>query len=232
MTTMGRTILIVEDDAAIRTILQDALTAQGYEVYTADNGAKGLALAIAHRPDLVILDVMLPLMDGFEVCKRIRKEEITASIMMLSVKDEEVDKVLGLELGADDYVTKPFSLKELSARIKAIFRRVDEYQDGTSLYRFGKVELDFSKFESRKEGRDLGLSALELKILKLLIARKGRVITRDEFLDLIWGADSLAVSNRTVDSHIAHIRKKIEENPSRPQYIQSIHGIGYKFVDG
>jgi len=229
---MERTILVVEDDAGIRVVLQDTLTSQGYHVVTADNGIKGLELAQKLKPDLIILDVMLPLMDGFEICKRLRKEGITSPVMMLTVKDEEVDKVLGLDLGADDYVTKPFSLKELSARVKALLRRVEDYQDEMSVYRFGKVELDFHKFESRKDGRDLGLTPLELKILKLMITSKGKVITRDEFLDQVWGVENLNVSHRTVDSHIAHIRKKIEEDPSNPQYILSVHSIGYKFVDG
>jgi len=228
---MGKTILIVEDDIGIRVILKDMLTSQGYDVVTAENGIKGLELAKELRPDLMILDVMLPLMDGFEICKRIRKEGITSPVMMLTVKNEEVDKVLGLELGADDYVTKPFSVKELSARVKALLRRVEDYQREMSIYRFGNVELDFKKFQSRKEGQDLGLTPLELKILKLMIERKGQVITRDEFLDHIWGVDNMCVSHRTVDSHIAHIRKKIEDNPSRPQYIRSVHSIGYKFVD-
>lgn len=229
---MEKTILIVEDDAGIRVVVEDHLTSQGYHVVTADNGRRGLELAEELKPDLIILDVMLPLMDGFEICKRIREARITSPIMMLTVKDEEVDKVLGLELGADDYVTKPFSLKELSARIKALLRRVDDYQDDMSVYRFGNVELDFHKFESRKDGKDLGLTPLELKILKLMIASKKKVITRDEFLDQVWGVENLNVSHRTVDSHIAHIRKKIEKNPSRPQHILSVHSIGYKFVDG
>ena len=150
---------------------------------------------------------------------------------MLTVKDEEVDKVLGLELGADDYVTKPFSLKEISARVKALLRRVADYQNEMNTYSFGNIELDFKKYESRKGGLDLGLTPLELKILMLMITRKGQVITRDEFLDLIWGADNLSVSHRTIDSHMAHIRKKVEEKPSRPQHILSVHSIGYKFVE-
>jgi len=228
---MGKTILIVEDDAGIRVILQDTLTSQGYGVVTAENGIKGWELAEELRPDLIILDVMLPLMDGFEVCKRIRKEGITSPVMMLTVKDEEVDKILGLELGADDYVTKPFSVKELSARVKALLRRVEDYQNEMDVYRFGNIELDFNKFESRKDGKDLGLTPLELRILQHMIVRKGQVITRDEFLNHIWGVDNLTVSHRTVDSHIAHIRKKVEENPSKPRYIRSVHSIGYKFMD-
>lgn len=228
---MKKTILIVEDDTGIRVILQDALSEQGYEVTTAADGEKGLELALALKPSLIILDVMLPLMDGFEICKRVRREGCTSPILMLTVKDEEVDKVLGLELGADDYVTKPFSLKELTARVKALLRRVEDYQNEIKLYRFGRVELDFQKYESRKDGLDLGLTPLELRILRLLIDRKGQVVSRDEFLDCIWGTDNLLVSHRTVDSHMAHIRKKIEDHPSKPQYIKSVHSIGYKFVD-
>ena len=228
---MGKTILVVEDDMGIRTILEDMLTSQGYDAVTAEDGMKGLQLARELKPDLVILDVMLPLLDGFEVCKKIRKDGITSPIMMLTVKDEEVDKVLGLELGADDYVTKPFSLKELSARVKALFRRVEEYREELNTYRFGNIELDFQKYESWKEGKQLDLSPLELKILKALISRKGKAITRDELLDLVWGVNNLTVSHRTVDSHIAHIRKKVEEDPSQPEFIRSVHSIGYKFVD-
>jgi two-component system alkaline phosphatase synthesis response regulator PhoP len=229
---MEKTILVVEDDPGIRVVVQDTLTSQGYRVKTADNGREGLELAEELKPDLIILDVMLPLMDGFEICKRLRKVGITSPIMMLTVKDEEVDKVLGLELGADDYVTKPFSLKELSARVKALLRRVENYQDEMGVYRFGNVELDFHKFESRKDGQDLGMTPLELKILKLMITGEGKVITRDEFLDQVWGVENLNVSHRTVDSHIAHIRKKIENDPAHPQHILSVHSIGYKFVDG
>ena len=228
---MAKTILVVEDDAGIRVVLRDALSAQGYEVKTADNGIRGLEMARDLKPDLLILDVMLPGMDGFEICKRIRKEGIVSPVLMLTVKDEEVDKILGLELGADDYVTKPFSLKELSARVKALLRRMDEYQNEEGLFRFGNIELDFFKYEARKDGKDLELTPLELKILKLLVSKKGTVITRDEFLDKIWGIDNLAVSHRTVDSHIAHIRRKIEENPSKPKHILSVHSIGYKFMD-
>ncbi|UCE40413.1 MAG: response regulator transcription factor [Candidatus Aminicenantes bacterium] len=228
---MEKTILVVEDDAGIRIVLKDTLTSQGYHVVTAEEGGKGLEMVKQLKPDLIILDVMLPLMNGFEICKILRKEGITSPVMMLTVKDEEVDKVLGLELGADDYVTKPFSLKELTARVKALLRRVEDYQNDMSVYRFGDVELDFGKYESRKAGQYLDLTPLEFKILKLMIKKKGKVITRDEFLDIIWGVDNLSVSHRTVDSHIAHIRKKIEDDPSNPLYVRSVHSIGYKFVD-
>ena len=228
---MAKTILVVEDDAGIRLVIQDALKSQGYGVISAEDGLKGLEMARELKPDLLVLDVMLPSIDGFEICRRVRQEGIVSPVLMLTVKDEEVNKVLGLELGADDYVTKPFSLKELSARVNALLRRDDEYQVEKDLYRFGNVELDFFKYEARKDGENLELTPLEIKILKLLVSQKGKVITRDEFLDKIWGADNLAVSHRTVDSHIAHIRKKIEENPSSPRHILSVHSIGYKFVD-
>jgi len=228
---MEKTILVVEDDAGIRVVLQDALTSQGYQVVAAEDGRKGLALARELKADLIILDVMLPMVDGFEICKTIRREGITSPVMMLTVRDEEVDKVLGLEFGADDYVTKPFSLKEVTARVKALLRRVEDYQNEMSVYHFGDVELDFHKYESRKAGKNLDLTPLEFKILKLMITKKGRVITRDEFLDSIWGVDNLSVSHRTVDSHIAHIRRKVEEDPSSPKHILSVHSIGYKFVD-
>jgi DNA-binding response OmpR family regulator len=228
---MEKTILVVEDDAGIRLVLHDALTSQGYYVVSAEDGRKGLKMAQDLKPDLIILDVMLPMMNGFEICKALRKGGVVSPVMILTVKDEEVDKVLGLELGADDYVTKPFSLKELSARVKALLRRVEDYQDEMSMVRFGDVELDFGKYESRKAGQNLDLTPLELKILKHMITKKGKVITRDEFLDVVWGVDNLAVSHRTVDSHIAHIRKKIEDDPSNPLHIRSVHSIGYKFVD-
>lgn len=226
-----KTILIVEDDAGIRLILRDALTGQGYRVITAADGPEGLVKALEARPDLLILDVMLPRLDGFEVCKKIRQEGVTSPIMMLTVRDEELDKVLGLEVGADEYVTKPFSLKEVSARVKALFRRVEDYQAGLDVYRFGRIELDFKKYESRRDGRPLGLTPLELRILKALITKRGQVVTRDEFLDLVWGVDNLTVSHRTVDSHVAHIRKKVEDDPSKPKHILSVHSIGYKFED-
>jgi len=229
--TNDKIILIIEDDPGIRLVLQDSLSSQGYRVITAADGLEGLEKALGSKPDLIILDVMLPKLDGFEVCKRVRKEGLTSPIMMLTVRDEELDKVLGLEVGADDYVTKPFSLKEVSARIRALFRRVEDYLAEPGIYRFGSVELDFKKFESRKDGQDIGLTPLELKILKVMIARKGQVITRDEFLDLVWGVDNLNVSHRTVDSHIAHIRKKVEDDPSGPKHIRSVHSIGYKFLD-
>ena len=227
---MAKKILVVEDEPGIRLSLSDELESAGYRVFTAENGEKALALAGREKPDLIILDIMLPILDGTEVCKNLRMRGDRTPIIMLTVRDKEIDKVLGLELGADDYMTKPFSLRELIARVKAVFRRTDERPSDLSIFSFGGIELDFKRFEASKKGKKLELTPLEFHILKLLIGRKGEVLTRDDFLDRIWGKDNVAVSFRTVDSHIANIRKKLEDDPSRPRHILSIRGVGYKFV--
>jgi two-component system alkaline phosphatase synthesis response regulator PhoP len=228
---MAKKILVVEDEPGIRLSLSDELESAGYRVFTAENGEKALAIAGREKPDLIILDLMLPVLDGTEVCKKLRMRGDRTPIIMLTVKDKEIDKVLGLELGADDYMTKPFSLRELMARVKAVFRRTDEKPSDPSVFRFGGIELDFKKFEASSKGKKLELTPLEFHILKLLIGRMGEVLTRDDFLDGIWGEDNVAVSFRTVDSHIANIRKKIEDDPSSPRHILSIRGVGYKFVE-
>jgi len=227
---MPKKILVVEDEPGIRLSLSDELESAGYQVFTAGDGEKALATAGREKPNLIILDLMLPLLDGTEVCKRLRMRGDRTPIIMLTVKDKEIDKVLGLELGADDYMTKPFSLRELVARVRAVFRRAEERPAGQDVVRFSGVQLDFKKFEATKNGRALDLTPLEFHMLKLLIERKGNVLTRDEFLDGVWGQDNVSVSFRTVDSHIANIRKKIEDDPSKPRHILSIRGIGYKFV--
>jgi len=228
---MPKKILIIEDDPGILLSLKDELESEGYAAYSAEDGEQGLEMAKQQRPDLIILDIMLPAMDGYEVCKRLRMEGDTTPIIMLTVKDKEIDRVLGLELGADDYVTKPFSLRELVARVKAVLRRTDERAKDLATYSFAQVELDFKKYEAKKKGKKLELTPLEFQILKLFIQRKEQVVSRDDFLDKIWGEDNTYVSFRTVDSHIANIRKKIENNPSNPKHIISIRGIGYKFID-
>ena len=228
---MTKKILIIEDDPGISLSLKDEFESEAYEVATADDGEKGLEAARIQQPDLIILDIMLPVLDGYEVCKRLRMEGNRAPIIMLTVKDKEIDKVLGLELGADDYVTKPFSLRELLARAKALLRRTEELPIDLGAYSFGKIELNFKKYEATKQGKNLDLTPLEFHLIKLLIQRKGEVLTRDDFLDGIWGEDNLSVSDRTVDSHIANIRKKIEDDPADPQHIISIRGVGYKFVE-
>jgi DNA-binding response OmpR family regulator len=214
---MPKKILIVEDEPGILVSLKDEFESQGYVVYEAEDGEKGLELARGEKPDLIILDIMLPILDGYEVCKKLRMERDTTPIIMLTVKDKEVDKVLGLELGADDYVTKPFSLRELTARVKAVFRRTEERVKDLTRFGFGNIELDFEKYEAKKAGQKLDLTTLEFHMLKFFIQNKGKVLSRDDFLDRIWGEDNVSVSFRTVDSHIANIRKKIEDEPASPK---------------
>jgi len=228
---MPKKILIIEDEPGILVSLKDEFELQGYAVYEAEDGEKGLELARGEKPDLIILDIMLPVLDGYEVCKRLRMEGDNTPIIMLTVKDTEVDKVLGLELGADDYVTKPFSFRELTARVKAVFRRTEERVKDLTRFGFGNIELDFEKYEAKKAGQKLDLTTLEFHMLKFFIQNKGKVLSRDDFLDRIWREDNVSVSFRTVDSHIANIRKKIEDEPASPKHILSIRSIGYKFVD-
>jgi len=228
---MPKKILIIEDDPGILLSLKDEFESDGYTVSTAEDGEKGLEIAKKQRPDLIILDIMLPVLDGYEVCKRLRMEGDTTPIIMLTVKDKEIDRVLGLELGADDYVTKPFSLRELMARVKAVLRRTEERAKDLATYNFAQVELDFKKYEAKKKGKKLELTPLEFQMLKLFIQKKEQVLSRDDFLDKIWGEDNTYVSFRTVDSHIANIRKKIEDDPSNPKHIISIRGVGYKFTE-
>jgi two-component system alkaline phosphatase synthesis response regulator PhoP len=208
--------------------LTDEFESEGYIVSAAGNGEEGLKMVRQQQPDLIILDVMLPVLDGYDVCKQLRREGNNIPIIMLTVKDKEIDKVLGLELGADDYVTKPFSLRELSARVKTILRRTDQPAVELTHYKIGETELDFRKYEAIKRGQITEFTPLEFQILKLLVEHRGEVIRRDDFLDQIWGENNLVVSGRTIDSHMANIRKKLEDDPSNPRYIISVRGIGYK----
>jgi DNA-binding response OmpR family regulator len=222
-------ILIVEDEESILMPLEDNLKLEGYEVSCARDGLEGLSMA-AERPfDLIILDIMLPKMDGFEVCKRLRQDRVMTPILMLTAKSQEIDKVLGLELGADDYVTKPFSSRELLARIKSILRRAKEPHRGIDFFRFDAIELDFVKYEATKKGRPVPLTALEFALLHFLVQNKGRVVHRNEVLDNVWGKD-VYVDARTVDKHISLLRKKFEDDPQEPKYILGVRGIGYKFT--
>jgi len=225
-----KNILIIEDEESILMALEDNLRLEGYEVVCAVDGEQGLSVARNHDFDLVILDIMLPKMDGFEVCKRLRRDGINIPILMLTAKSQEIDKVLGLELGADDYVTKPFSSRELLARVKALLRRTKQIQQDIESYHFGDVEVDFGKYEIKKSGKLINLTALEFSMLHFLIKNKGRVVNRDAILDNVWGRN-VYIQSRTVDKHISELRKKIEDDPSSPDFILGVRGIGYKFQE-
>jgi DNA-binding response OmpR family regulator len=219
-------ILLVEDDESLAMGLEDDLKLEGYQVQVAQDGETASQLALAEAFDLIVLDVMLPRKDGFEVCRELRRAGQRMPIIMLTAKTQDSDKVLGLELGADDYVTKPFNPRELRARIKAVLRRSGS--ELPELYSFGKVEVDFSRHEVRCVGKPVPLTHMEFKLLATLIRRRGRVLSRDQLLTDVWGLDSL-VTDRAVDTHIANLRKKVEPRPSHPRYLITVHGTGYRF---
>jgi two-component system alkaline phosphatase synthesis response regulator PhoP len=222
-------ILIIEDDASIRLPLEDNLRLEGYEVSSAADGREGLTMALAGRYDLVILDLMLPKLDGFDVCREIRRGGNFTPILMLTARSQEIDKVLGLELGADDYVTKPFSPREVLARIRAILRRNRQVGQGAGPFCFGDVEVNFEKYEATKSGRAVALTALEFALLRLLVAGNGQVVHRDRIVDEVWG-EGIYIEARTVDKHISLLRKKVEDDPQNPRFIVGVRGVGYKFV--
>lgn len=221
-------ILIIEDEESIRMALEDDLSFEGYEVASTADGRQGFELAVADHYDLIILDIMLPKMDGFDVCKQLRQQKITTPILMLTAKSQEIDKVLGLELGADDYVTKPFSPRELQARIKAILRRTQNLSKNMDTFHIGNIEINFKTYEAKKGGESLYLTALEYALLSFFMNHQNEVLERDIILDEIWGQD-VFVTPRTVDTHIANLRKKIEPDAKNPKYILSVRGVGYKF---
>jgi DNA-binding response OmpR family regulator len=223
-------ILIVEDEPDMVLGLKDNFEFEGYEVITASDGAVGLEKARTAKPDLVILDIMLPARSGLEVCKALRGEGFDKPIVMLTARGQEIDKVVGLELGADDYVTKPFSIRELLARVRAILRRTEGGKKRLSRYRFSDIELDFEVYRAKKGGEALDLSPREFELLRYLIERKGETVSRDQLLEDVWGYESYP-STRTVDTHIAKLRAKIGDSGSEPRFIMTIHGTGYKFVD-
>jgi two-component system alkaline phosphatase synthesis response regulator PhoP len=224
-------ILVVEDEKTLLEALVINLSREGYEIVQADRGDTGLELALKAGPDLVLLDVMLPGMDGLEVCRELRKRGINVPIIMLTAKTEEIDRTAGLEVGADDYVCKPFSARELLARIRVQLRRwPTQRNNGLTRYSFDDIEIDFKKFRATREGEPLELTLKQFEILKLLIECQGEVVTRDRILDEIWGRE-VYVTTRTIDNHVLKLRKETEENPSNPQHILSIYGQGYKFVD-
>jgi two-component system alkaline phosphatase synthesis response regulator PhoP len=223
-------ILIVEDEPDMVLGLRDNFEFEGYEVVTASDGASGLDKARSEKPDLMILDIMMPKLSGLEVCKTLRGEGFEKPIIMLTARGQEIDKVVGLELGADDYVTKPFSIRELLARVRAILRRTEGSKRRLARYRFADVELDFEIYRATRAGEALEMSPREFELLRYLIERKGDTVSRDQLLEDVWGYESYP-STRTVDTHIAKLRAKIGDSGSEPRYILTMHGAGYKFVD-
>lgn len=222
-------IIVIEDDRAILRGLKDNLECESYEVLTATDGEQGYRLIKEHNPDLIVLDLMMPRMSGYELCQKVRSEGMTTPILMLTARSEEMDRVHGLDIGADDYVTKPFSVPELLARIRAILRRA---QPSTALpenLRFDDVIVDFTCFDAKKAKQALKLSRKEFGVLRLLAARAGQVVTRNELLDEVWGHESYPTT-RTVDNHIASLRAKLEDDPSEPRHLITVHGVGYKLV--
>lgn len=228
---MDKKILIIEDEEDLAKGLILNLKDEGYRVDWACEGSEGLRKAFEDTPDLIILDIMLPKKNGLDICQELRQKNINIPIIMLTAKGEEIDKVVGLELGADDYMTKPFSIRELLARIKVQLRKEKTEERMTSKsYRFGDVEVDFVHFKVRRNEKDLKLTSLEVEILRYMIDRRGEVVTRGDLLDKIWGYEKFPTT-RTVDNHIMKLRKKIEKDPSNPKYILSVYGGGYRFVD-
>lgn len=228
---MAKKILIVEDEEGLAAGIKLNLEGEGFIVDWARDGSEGLRKAVEDTPDLIILDIMLPKKTGLDVCRELRHQNINTPIIMLTAKGEEIDKVVGLELGADDYMTKPFSIRELLARINVQLRR-EKTQAGmpTQSYRIGDMEVDFARFKLRRKDKDIKLTSLEVEILRYMIDHRGEVVTRDALLDKIWGYEKFPTT-RTVDSHILKLRKKIEKDPSNPRYILSVYGGGYRFVD-
>ena len=224
-------ILLVEDEPGLILTLTDRLISEGFEVESATDGKAGFDAALGSSFDLIILDVMLPKKNGYDVARDLRQKGIDTPILMLTAKGETIDKVLGLKLGADDYLTKPFEMLELLARIEALLRRYSNLANGSTaeIFRFGGISIDFRRAEVLKAGDRIDLSAMEFKLLHYLIENQGNVHTRDQLLDAVWGYDAMPTT-RTVDVHIAWLRQKLEENPRHPQFIQTVHGLGYKFV--
>lgn len=225
---MVKTILVIEDDISILRGLKDTLTFEGYKVLTSSNGNDGLNIAIENQIDMLLLDIMLPGMNGYEICRKLKNEKPDLPIIMITARGTEIDKITGLDFGADDYVTKPFSIPELLARVRAVFRRTQENNQDLEKYAFGGVTINFIKFQAFVNNEEVKLSSREFAIMKYLIEHEGDVIHRYELLDKVWGYD-VTPTTRTVDNYILDLRKKLEEHPSSPKHIISIRGVGYKF---
>ena len=230
---MSRRILLVEDEPGLVLTLTDRLMAEGYEVESEGDAVRGLARGSTGTFDAILLDVMLPGGSGFDVCRTLRQRGIQTPILMLTARGQVVDRVVGLKLGADDYLVKPFEMVELLARIEALLRRgappVSSSPAVTETFRFGDISIDFRKAEVTKAGQSIELSAREVKLLRYFVEHRGAALSRDELLNEVWGYNAMP-STRTVDVHVAWLRQKIEDNPRHPQHIHTVHGLGYKFV--
>lgn len=227
---LERRILLCEDEESLILTLRDRLQSEGYDTSVAMDGESALDTATKRSFDCILLDIALPKKNGFDVCRDLRSRGVQTPILMLTARGQVIDRVLGLKLGADDYVTKPFEMAELLARIEALLRRSRTLvASGADAYAFGNVEIDFRRAEAKKDGAAIELSGLETKLLRYLVEHRGSVLTRDELLEKVWGYNAMPVT-RTVDVHIASLRQKLENNPARPEYILTVHGLGYKFV--
>jgi two-component system alkaline phosphatase synthesis response regulator PhoP len=222
-------ILVVEDEPAMVAGLRDNFEFEGYEVITARDGVEGLERALDESPDLVVLDVMMPRMSGLEVCKQLRAKRASLPIIMLTARGQEVDKVVGLELGADDYVTKPFSIRELLARVKSVLRRTAVLPKDKEQHSFADVEVDLRRCRVMRSGKALDISSKEFDLLKYFICHSGETLSRDRLLEDVWGYENYPTT-RTVDTHLVRLRQKLEPDPEQPQYFLTVHGTGYRFV--
>ena len=223
-------ILIIEDEPDLLRAMSINLRAEGFVVLTASRGDTGVEEALREQPDLVLLDIMLPGMNGLDVCRELRRKGFEAPIIMLTAKAEELDRVVGLEIGADDYVTKPFGIRELLARIRVRLRRhTSAAAQSDAKLRFGKVAIDFDRHEAERAGQRVELTAKEFDVLRMLAQHRGEIVTRDRLLEEVWGYETYPTT-RTVDNHILRLRQKLEDDPSNPRHILSIYGEGYKFI--
>jgi two-component system alkaline phosphatase synthesis response regulator PhoP len=230
MPEIARRILVVEDEESLVMTLRDRLESEGYAVSVANDGESGFDAAARQPFDLVLLDVALPRKNGFDVCRDLRARGVQTPVLMLTARGQVIDRVLGLKLGADDYLTKPFDAAELLARIEALLRRSRTIAaSSTDVYAFGTVHVDFRNAEVTRDGASVELSGLEFKLLRYFVDHRGALLTRDELLDKVWGYEAMPVT-RTVDVHVASLRQKLERNASKPEYILTVHGLGYKFV--
>ncbi len=224
-------ILIIEDEVEMANSLKDNFEFEGHEVAVAFDGEEGIKSVYSFSPDLIILDIMLPNKSGYDVCRELRSNEISIPIIFLSARGQEIDKVLGLELGADDYITKPFSVRELIARVNAVLRRyAAKPKMNKTNYKIGKLLINFEKLTAVDENGKVDLTFKEFEVLEYFVKNEGRIISRSELLDHVWGYDNFPTT-RTVDNHIAKLRKKIENDPMEPKHIFTVYGIGYKFVE-